>query len=117
MDGKLQTVYSNGTTEVVADNVADRKDFFSKFKSAKEEVFLGLPTKPIFSKPNSNFKADFGNWVLSSSALGQIRIVNTENGGCKILIKSDLPGFTFETNQNNSQTFTAESMLGKVFNI
>lgn len=112
IDGKLNTLHSSGELEAGADDVESRSNFISKFQKVKADVQLGSRVSNIFSRPDRIRKIDSGNWKISSFKSGQLIIKNVECIEHQVLIKSDIPGFTFEFGNEKLQSFNAESTLG-----
>ena len=56
-----------------------------------------------------------GNWNLSCSKEGELRIINSDGQQQATILKEDLPGFLFESNRGTKHSFTAETSLGPEF--
>ncbi|KAI6223048.1 HECT-type E3 ubiquitin transferase [Aphelenchoides fujianensis] len=143
LDGRLHTIYSSGPAESGPDNAETRGEFVRKFQTFRSQAGgNGAQPKPIFSQPHADRRIESGNWRLSCTAVDELVIVNVENGGevapigspsaagpsnantsahdaantpQRIVIKEDLPGFSFEASKFSTRKFIAESTLGCSF--
>ncbi|KAI6238131.1 HECT-type E3 ubiquitin transferase [Aphelenchoides fujianensis] len=143
LDGRLHTIYSSGPAESGPDNAETRGEFVRKFQTFRSQAGgNGAQPKPIYSQPHAERRIESGNWRLSCTAADELVIVNVENGGevapigspsaagpsnantnahdaantpQQIVIKEDLPGFSFEASKFSTRKFIAESTLGCSF--
>ncbi len=117
LDGKLATMYSSGSPEGGSDSSENRGEFLEKLQRARAAVKGPQMAFPVLSRPSAA-AADViavGNWNLSSTAEGELTIINSDGQQQATVLKEDLPGFVFQSNRGTKHTFTAETSLGPEF--
>ena len=67
------------------------------------------------SEGDRTFVITIGNWNLSCSKEGELKIINSDGQQQATILKEDLPGFLFESNRGTKHSFTAETSLGPEF--
>ncbi|TKR70253.1 hypothetical protein L596_022299 [Steinernema carpocapsae] len=115
IDGKLHTMYSSGSLQAGTDGSDTVEDFKDKFYRAKAELPVGFTVYPLYNMPNLEKKLELGNWSVNCIDPSELFFVNKDSPTQRIVLKTDLPGFVFESSRSVKQNYVADFTLGQEF--